>query len=148
MKTATALEIAAHTARLVQLCATFQAQYGRHYTLKPGSSAEVWSLYNQIHNQQIAIAQLLSQKAVETPHDGGHRWWEHEDMIDLSNAKALMQQVTHLIATCAYFEAETHETDWSYAIYCAESTIAGLLHPAALQVALSSFQVKSERYAG
>ena len=147
MNTATALEIAAHAAHLVQLCATFQAQYGRHYTLKPGSSTEAWSLYNQIHNQQIAIARLLDQKAVETPHHGGHRWWEREDLLDVCNAKTLMQQASNLIATCAYFEAETQETDWSYAIYCAESTIAGLLHPAALQVALSSTPVKSERYA-
>ncbi|HEX2621829.1 MAG TPA: hypothetical protein VHL11_16845 [Phototrophicaceae bacterium] len=148
MKTHTALEIAAHTAALVQLCAAFQAQYGRYCTLKPGSSPEAWSLYNEITNRQIAIGQLLDEKAVETPNNSFARWWEHQDVMDLSNAKTLMQQVSHLIATCAYFEAETHETDWSYAIYCAESTIAGLIHPAALQVALSSFQVKSERYAG
>lgn len=148
MRTDIALGLAQDVANLVQLTATFQAKYGRYYTLKPGSTEEAWALYNQIFNQQVHIACQLNHKALEMPNETHAQWWERQDTMDLSIAKTLMQHISHLIATVAYFEAETQETDWSYAVFCAESAIAGLLHPSALQVAQSSFQVKSERYAG
>jgi hypothetical protein len=143
-----ALGLAQHVAQLVQLTATFQAKYGRHYRLKPGSTPEAWALYTAIFNEQINVARCLSLKSLEMPNDSYDKWWEREDTMDLSVAKTLMQHSAHLIATVSYFEAETQETDWSYAVFCAESTIAGMLQPAALQVAQASYQVKSERYAG
>jgi hypothetical protein len=148
MRTEVALELTQNVAQLVELTATFQAKYGRHYTLKPGSPAEAWALYNQIFNQQATIAQMLDTRALQMPQEGYDKWWERQDAMDLSIAKTLIQHSSHLIATVAYFNAEAHETDWSYAVYCAESAVAGLLHPSAIQVALSSLQVKSERYAG
>jgi hypothetical protein len=148
MRTDIALELAQNVAHLVKLTAAFQAKYGRHYVLKPGSSSEAWTLYNQIFDEQVTIARMLDKRALEMPHETYTKWWERQDTMDLSVAKTLMQHISHLIATVTYFEAETQETDWSYAILCAESAIAGLLHPSALQVAQSSFQVKSERYAG
>ncbi len=146
MKASLTLEVAAHAAQLVQHCATFQALYGRYYNLKPGSSQEAWALYDAILAEQVAIAQRLDPQAVENPHQTYESWWERQDIMDLSLAKTLMQQVAHLIATTAYFEAEPHDNEWSYAIYCAESTVSGLLHPAARQMALASLVIESARH--
>ncbi|MBC8098617.1 MAG: hypothetical protein H7Y11_04185 [Armatimonadetes bacterium] len=153
MKSDTTLDLAHKVAELTQLCAQFQARFGRYYALKPGSSADAWALYHQILNQQVDIALLLDPQALEQPHDAYDRWWERQDTLDLSVAKVMLQQVGHVIATCAYHEKEAddgavHDTEWSYAVFRAESAIAGMLHPSARQVALAAASTAYGRYAG
>lgn len=148
MKGSRALILAQKISELIQQCASFQARFGRYYMLKPGSPAESWAMYHEILGQQVQIAALLDVCSVESPQATLDQWWDRHDVIDLSVAKTMMQQVSHLIATCAYHEAEVEATDWSYAVYCAQASIAGLLHPSARMLALSSDPVKSERYAG
>lgn len=148
MEATTALQLAQKISELVQQCASFQAKFGRYYTLKPGSPAEAWAMYHDILGKQVEIAAMLDQTTLDLPHTTPNQWWKRHDVIDLSIAKTLMQQVSHLIATCAYHEANIDLTDWSYAVFAAQVSIAGMLHPTAKLVALSSHPVKSERYAG
>lgn len=147
MNSQLACEVAAKVAELTHLCASFQAKYGRYYSLKPGSSPEAWALYNAIFNKQVEIAQRLEPQAIEKVNERRNQWWQRQDAIDLSITSEIMHEVSQLIATCAYFEAETQETNWSYAVYCLQVSIAERLHPAARQTALASLEAKSERYA-
>jgi hypothetical protein len=148
MEGITALVLAQKISELVQQCASFQAKFGRYYTLKPGSPAEAWAMYHDIIGKQVEIASLLDAKILDMPQTSPDQWWKRHDVIDLAMVKTLMQQVSHLIATCAYHEAELEPTDWSYAVYSAQASIANMLHPSAKLLAFSSDPVKSERYAG
>jgi hypothetical protein len=148
MEGTTALALAQKISELVQQCASFQAKYGRYYTLKPGSPAEAWAMYHDILGKQVEIAVMLDANTLDMPHTTPDQWWKRHDVIDLTMAKTLMQQVSHLIATCAYHEADIDPTDWSYAVYSAQASIAGMLHPSARMLALSTEPVKSERYVG
>jgi hypothetical protein len=148
MEGATALALAQKISELVQQCASFQAKYGRYYTLKPGSPTEAWALYHDILGKQVEIAAMLDGNTLELQQSTLDQWWKRHDVIDLSIAKTLMQQVSHLIATCAYHDAETEPTDYSYAVFSAQASIANMLHPSARMLALSPDTVKSERYVG
>ena len=70
-----------------------------------------------------------------------------EPSADLSIAKTMLQQVSHLIASCAYQEAESGTSERSHAVRSAQASIAALLHPSARMMALTSGSAKSERYA-
>lgn len=136
MNTTTALALTAHAAELIRLTASYQATYGRGYPLKPGSGAHAWGLYDAIMAEQVAIAEQLTPDALEEPRIVHLKWWERQDVPDLPMANELMQEISRLIACCAYIEAQSGSTDWSYAVFCSQAVIAGMLHPAARQLAL------------
>lgn len=138
MNTTTALRLTAHAAELIRLAATYQAEYGRGYPLKPGSSQHAWDLYEAIMAEQVAIAEQLTPKALEDPRVVHLKWWERQDVLDLITANELMQEISRLIASCAYIEAQSGSTDWSYAVFCSQAVIVGMLHPASRQLALGN----------
>lgn len=133
-----AIRIANEVAKLISMSAAFQATYGRQYRLKPGSTADAWSLYDAAQQQQIRVAAMLDSEALNAPHNSLNKWWERQDVIDLPTAYKLMDEVTRLIACCAYFEVEAEEKEWSYTAFATQCVIAGMLHPAAIQVALDA----------
>ncbi len=146
MKGTAALALAQKVSELIQLCASFQAKYGRYYTQDNSNNEDACILCEQILVCQIEIAALLDLSTLEAQKTGGDEWWKRHDVIDLSVAKTMMQQVSHLIASCAYQEAEAGGTV-SHAVRSAQASIAALLHPSARMMALTT-TVKSERYAG
>lgn len=148
MKGTAALALAQKVSELIQLCASFQAKYGRYYSQDKGNNAEACELCDEILTRQIEIAALLDVSTLEAQQAAGDEWWKRHDVIDLSIAKTMMQQVSHLIASCAYQEAETGTSERSHAVRSAQASIASLLHPSARMMALSSGSAKSERYAG
>lgn len=125
------------TGKLVELTATFHALYGKDYRLKPGSPQEAWALYDSIYRTQVEIANLLDSYMIDAPHYRYGQWWERLDVMDVSIAQELLCEVSHLIACMAHHEVQQPETDYSYVIHRSQSAIAGMLHPAALQVAAS-----------
>ena len=144
----TALAIARETVELIGMCATFQAEHGRHYVLKPGSHNAVWEAYNQINAKQTSIAELLDDDAVEDAYPHPSAWWESQDIPDVSTGNQILDAASRLIACCAYCEASNEIPDWSYSIFSTQSVIAGLLQPAALLVALDNRDRAGQRHAG
>lgn len=138
MDTTTAQALVSHVGELTRLCATYQAELGRGYRVKPGSGERAWTLYNAIVSKQVAIGELLSRDALEKPRVVLNKWWDRQDVPDLSITTEMIQEVSRLIACCAYIEAEAGTTDWSYAVFCSQAVIAGTLHPSALQMALGN----------
>ncbi len=133
-----AIRIANEVTQLISLSAAFQAAYGRQYRLKPGSSTAAWSLYDAAQQQQVRIATMLDSEALNAPHLSLNKWWDRQDVIDLPTVYSLMDEVTHLIACCAYFEIDAGEKERSYTAFVIQCVIAGMLHPAAIQVALDA----------
>lgn len=133
MNTQIATLLAADIAKLVGLSAEFQARFGQHYALRPGSDRAAWDLFNAITAQQTVIAGRLDQDALERPHLTIGKWWERFDVPDFAVTKHLMDTVTQLISACAYDAssdgAQSHNT------VCSQRVIAGLLHPSAVQIA-------------
>lgn len=138
MNSATVHTLVNQMGELIHLCAAFQAEYGRGYRLKPGSDQRAWALYDCILRQQVAIAETLDVEALNKPRQIINKWWERMDIPDLSGVTELMGEVSRLIATCAYVEADHSSTDWSYALFCSQTVIAGALHPSAIQIALGN----------
>ena len=135
MNTRQAQHLLADAGKLVQLSATFTARYGRHYELRPDSPEDAWKLYDAIQAIQAEIVAGLDDILMMKPHHRCGKWWERHDVIDLSTAQAISHEVSNLIACCAAHEANAPgSTAWSYAIQNAQLAIAGMLHPAAIQV--------------
>ncbi|MDX1993307.1 MAG: hypothetical protein SF029_13020 [bacterium] len=135
MDVVTAREVMTEAVRLAEHTARFQAKYGRFYTLKPGSPADAWALYQDILSDQCRIATLLDDASLEQLHHRCGAWWAREDVIDTGVVRELMAEVGNLLTCCAYFEASQDERDWSYAVQLSQRTIAGMLHPTSLQLA-------------
>ena len=135
MNTATARQLAAKIAELIELTSIFQARYGKQYCVKPGSPAEAWDLHQSIFDQQAAIARLIDPQALEQPLQRCTAWWRRQETPDTSIVSMLAQEVSHLIACCATFEAAPRGES-SPVIYTSQSTIAGMLHPSSVMVAL------------
>lgn len=133
MNTQIATLLAADIAKLVALSAEFQARFGQHYTLRPGSDRAAWDLFNAITAQQTVIAGRLDQDALDRPHLTIGKWWERFDVPDFAVTKHLMDTVTQLISACAY-DASSDGVQ-SHNTVCSQRVIAGLLHPSALQIA-------------
>lgn len=144
MNSSTALAIAKECAVLTHQCATYQARYGRHYVVKPGSTEDAWTLYHAITQKQTDIATLLDNDVLEHEHTISNRWWERHDTPDLTIAQALMREAAGLIGCCAYIEAENTPPRTSHLIFSAQLTIADLLHPAARQMALAHHEEQSK----
>jgi hypothetical protein len=134
MNTQIATLLAGDIARLVGLSAEFQARYGQHYILRPGSERAAWELFNAITALQTAIAGRLDLEALDKPHMTIGRWWERFDVPDFAVTKHLMDTVTQLISACAY-DASSADGGQSHNAACAQRVIAGLLHPSAVQLA-------------
>jgi hypothetical protein len=136
MNTQNARELAAKVAQLIEQASVFQALYGKGYRMKPGSPDEAWTLHNTIFNQQTDIARLLDDDALQNPTRRTHLWWKQQDTIDSGIATMIAQEVSQLIASCAYFEAKPMGES-SHMVRCAQTVIAGMLHPSTLLVAQS-----------
>jgi hypothetical protein len=134
MNTATARQLAAKVAELIEFASIFQARYGKQYRMKPGSPAEAWDLYNTIFDQQVAIAQLMDAAALENPARRSTPWWKWQETIDTGVVAMIAAEVSHLIACCACFEAEPR-AESSPAVGTSQSVIAGMLHPSTVLVA-------------
>jgi hypothetical protein len=134
MNTATARQLAAKIAELIELTSIFQARYGKQYRLKPGSPAEAWDLHQAIFDQQAAIAQSLDTCALENPLQRCPQWWKYQETIDTGVVSLIAAEISHLIACCASFEAEPRAA-FSPAVVSSQAAIAGMLHPSAVMVA-------------
>ncbi|MBK9122135.1 MAG: hypothetical protein IPM16_03295 [Chloroflexi bacterium] len=138
MDTRKALDIACHSAELVALCARYQAKYGRHSVLKPGSSRAEWDLFRDILNKQAAIAELLDTSVLQAPGEVVNQWWKRQDVIDLSIVSDLCKEAARLIGCAAYHDEDPNGGQWSYAEQAAQAAIAVMLHPTARQNALNA----------
>lgn len=134
MNTAIARAAAAHIAELIEFASIFQARYGKQYRMKPGSPAEAWNIYNAILDKQVTIASLLDYPALESPLKRCPPWWKYQDAIDIGTASMMANEASHLIAACAWFEAEPIGEP-SPVILSAQQVIAGLLQPNTLMLA-------------
>jgi hypothetical protein len=137
MNTNTVRQLIDEIANLAERVATFQARYGRNYTLKPGSPEEAWDLYNAIQDGQSIIAGMLEDDPRQNPHYRYGRWWERHEVLDTGVAQDLLAEAGHLLAHCAYASADADRTDYHYVMYTSQCNIAGMLHPVALQIAAS-----------
>jgi len=142
MDTKAALCLSQQMGQLIHLCAGFQAIFGRGYRLKPDSPRAAWMTHEAILRQQVSIAESLDPAALHQPRKIINKWWERLDVPDLSSVTELMSETSRLIATCTYVEADP-SADWSYAILCAQTVIAGMLHPAAVQIALGNVETRT-----
>lgn len=139
MNTATARKIIMETAELLALCSRFQALYGKDYRMKPGSPEDAWDLYQAIFDQQRMIAEMLDTDALERPLKRWGEWWNRQETIDIALVSELAKEASHLIACCAYNEADPQRyADNVGMVRTSQGVIAGLLHPAARQVALAN----------
>ena len=140
MNMQTAINMSTRIAELIGLCSAFQAKFGSHYTLKPGSSHDAWTQHNAIVNKQAEIALMLDAQALQNPHITLGKWWERTEIPELSTVSRLMDEVTRLIGAGAYCELHQSEVEVSYTVKAAQSVIAGLLHPVAREQAFEQAQ--------
>lgn len=131
----TANQMMNEAGKLVELAATFQVHYGRGAQLRPGSPDAEWKLYNDILNVQSRIARMIDEGCLEAPHHKVGTWWKRQDVIDVATAQAVIQEIGGLIARCAYVASEDGNERLCYALQVSQATIAGMLHPASLQIA-------------
>lgn len=136
MNVTIATQMMQEVAHLLQLSATYQARYGRYAPLKPGSSPDAWELYEQTRQSQSLIARLLSVDALNDPHYKAGEWWKRQDVIDVGTVRLLVQDITHLLACTSYHEAVPQAVGSSHSVDSAQHTIAGMLHPNCLRIAL------------
>lgn len=129
MNTTTALQLAAKVAELTQLCTIFQAKFGRRYMITPDSPAEAYELHRAICQKQGEMAALLDPDTLLNPMRKAAEWWRWQGTMDMATAAELAQEINHLIACCAYFEASPCESGQSPTITAAQEAIAGTLHP-------------------
>ena len=129
MNTTTALQIAARVAELTGLCTTFQARFGRRYTVTPASPADAHHLHRAICDKQAEIAVLLDSGVIECAMKKASVWWRWQHTMDTATAGELAREANHLIACCAYFEASSCESGASPGLMAAQAAIAGMLHP-------------------
>lgn len=134
MNTATAHQLTARIAELIEFASVFQARFGKQYRIKPGSPADAWALYQAIFDQQVAVAALLDAAALDAPIRRCAPWWQWQDILDTGVAGMAGAEACHLIACCASFEAVPRGAT-SPAIETSQRVIAGMLHPSALLVA-------------
>jgi hypothetical protein len=127
------MRIATH---LLEMTATFQSAYGKGYRVGPGDAKDTWALYYDICKAQTAIARLLDPQVLEEPHSLYGAWWEKSDVPALHLTHALVGQAGHLIAACAYADAQSPATGkHPHALLATQRVIAGMLQPAALLLA-------------
>lgn len=129
MHTTTALQIAARIAELTELCTTFQAQFGKQYSLTSDSPAEAHTLHREICDKQEAIAALLDPQALRSPASKTSEWWRWQQTMDIATASALAQAANQLIASCAYAQASPNEAGASPNMMASQAAIAAMLHP-------------------
>lgn len=133
MNTQSAYEILNRAAHLVELSVIFQLKYGKSYTLKPGSPAEAWALYDQTLEIESEIAALLDEAPRDTPYSRHGEWWLRYDVMDHAIARSLVAEAGNLIACTTHAEVDSErKTAWS--VISIQSVIAGMLHPTSLQV--------------
>jgi hypothetical protein len=134
----TARQIINDAAHLLEQVAIYQAKYGRSYTVTPMSPEEAKSLTQKIFALQCKIAESLDPEALLNPHYKCGEWWERQEVIDIGVVQELVSEACHLVSCCAYFSADSRGMEGSYAVRSAQSTLAGLLHPATRKIALST----------
>ncbi len=142
MNTKHARKIMNLAARLTEYVATFQARHGRGFIVTMSSPTDVRELYEGIFETQVEIAQLLDTEALTNPHHKCGEWWERNEIPDTGVVQEMVNEISHLIACCAYFNTDSRGMEGSYAVRSAQSTIAGLLHPASRERVLDALLVK------
>lgn len=145
MNKESAIRLSSHVAKLIGLSATYEAINGRRSVVKPGSSSEIWNLYDDIQSLQVEIARHLDIKALSFPNEHHLRWWDHQDVLDVIIANEIMQLVNQLIIAYAYDET-SNASKSNHLILCTQKRIAGLLHPATRMIALD--YLSQEQIAG
>lgn len=149
MNTQTAVRIAEKVAELIQMCASFRARFDASGIIRAGSSSQAWELYHAINLKQAEIGELLDTQALYEPYRTRTcAWWQRSDIPDMACGNTMMNETANLIAASAYYEAQNRATGHSHAAFSIQSMIAGLLHPAAIQQALSLQDERSQRVAG
>lgn len=121
---------------LLQLSATYQARYGRYAPLKAGSPQDAWELYEATRHSQSVIARLLDVDALANPYNKVGQWWERQDVIDVGTVRLIIQDITQMLASASYHEAVAHSTGTPHSIDSTQHTIAGMLHPHCVRIAL------------
>lgn len=146
MNKESAIHLSNHVAKLIGLCATYEAVNGRRSAVKPGSAAEIWNLYEAIQNLQVEIACYLDVDALNAPNEHHLHWWSHQDVMDIVVVNEIMQRVNQLIVAYAYEETNMTAHNSNHLILCTQKRIAGLLHPATRMIALD--HLSQEKIAG
>ena len=119
MKSQVAKTLLNEAARLVELTAMFQANYGRHYRLTRQSPEAAWTLHNDMLNTQSIIANLLDPDALTEARPDYGAWWERDDVMDVAMSQRMISLISQLMASTAHAEANA----------AIQRNIAGMLHP-------------------
>jgi hypothetical protein len=136
MNTTTATDIICNVAHLAGLAATFTARFGSHYRVSETSPQEAHELYNEIMTVQSQIASLLDPEALNSPYSRYGEWWKRMDVMDTAMVNELASEGFNLIGRCAYLSVHD-KTRWTNSDLVLQRSIAGLLHPAALQTGMT-----------
>ncbi|MBL8118981.1 MAG: hypothetical protein J0L63_00325 [Anaerolineae bacterium] len=128
MDTQTAITISHRVSELTQLVTGYQAQYGRYYKISADTPLTAVALQQAIFNKQVEVAELLDSDVRTKPGKRWLEWWRWQETLDIATCSELARESNHLIACCAYHDAQP-EGQSSFAIHASQVTIAGMLHP-------------------
>lgn len=133
-----AKKIAHRVAKIAELSSTFYAHYGSSYRLSDDSPPEAWELYRQIMAEQATIASLLDTRALENPYVRYEAWWQRRDVINPALVNELATETMLLVERAAYQAVRMDAATQTDSMYVLQEGIAGFLHPATRQKAVTN----------
>lgn len=136
MEIKTVHHILDEAARLIELTASFQAQYGRMYKMTASTSQDAWQLYHDIMQSQAIIASYLDMEALSDVQFPYGRWWDHADVMEPIMAQQVLSNSAQLLSSVVHAKTLS-PTSISYAVHSLQRAIAGVLHPDSYQAAIA-----------
>lgn len=122
--------------RLIELTASFQAQYGRAYRMTANSPQEAWQLYHDIMQSQAIIASYLEYGVLDDIQYPYGRWWDHADVMEPIMAQQILTNSAQLLSSAVHAKTLTPNSI-SYAVHSFQRAIAGMLHPDSYHAAIA-----------
>jgi hypothetical protein len=136
MEIKTVHHILDEAARLIELTASFQAQYGRMYKLNANTPQDARQLYHDIMQSQAIIASYLDNDALNEVQSPYGRWWDHSDVMEPIMAQQILSNSAQLLSSVVHAQTLT-PTSISYVVHAIQRAIAGTLHPDSYQAAIA-----------
>lgn len=115
-------------ARLIELTASFQVQYGRAYKMNANTPQEAWQLYHDIMQSQAIIASYLDIDVINDIQYPYGCWWDHADVMEPIMAQQVLNNVAQLLSSVVHAKTLSPNSI-SYAVHSLQRAIAGMLHP-------------------
>lgn len=125
-------------AKLAEIAAFYQARFGNHQRITADTPAEAVELYKAFMSEQSNLASLLDNKALSAPYTRWEKWWEHRAVMSIALVNEMSEATLRLLEHIAYLEAMGKNPDNEASVCSLQETIAGMLHPQALEAGQSS----------